>query len=313
MSIGKLASLDAATHARLESACGFVSNKMALLRRRVLTVAALALTGAVLVVAFTRIDFRFPLGAAIAVTFLTAAHAQSQIKKWYKTLVVSRVVQALGNGLTYSAESGFTRDQFKTMNLFRDRCDVWKSEDQISGRRNEVDYTIHEVRAARREKRGKQTVEVVFFKGLIVALEFNKNFSGHTVVVPDSDGKLLGGLFGEMDSRSGKHRITLPDADFENLYTAYSDDDQQANYLLTPKLLQLILRARNALGADLRLCFYQNNLFVAVPSDADRFEVGWFASKVTPEDAMGDLADVVHLAEQLIVVLDLETRIWSRV
>ena len=110
MSVGKLATLDAATQARLESACSFVTQKIQLLRRRVLTVGALCLTAAFLITTFGHVDFRFPLGGAVLITFLTAAHAQSQIKKWYKTLVVGRVVQALGNGLTYSAESSFTRD-----------------------------------------------------------------------------------------------------------------------------------------------------------------------------------------------------------
>lgn len=313
MSLGKLATLDAATHARLESACEFVNQKIGAMRSRVLLVSVISAALALLVLAFVRVDARLPFGAAALITFITAAHAHRQVSKWYKLMVIRRVVEALGNGLSYSEQSSFTRDQFRTMDLFRDRIDVWKSEDQIGGRRNEVDYTLHEVRAAKRERRGKHTVEVVVFRGLIVMLEFNKNFQGHTVVVPDRDGKLLGGLFGELDGRGGKQRVTLPDADFESQYTAYSTDDQQANYLLTPKLLQLILKARQALDAELRLAFVDNNLFVAVPSSRDRFEVGWFASKVTPEDAVGDLADVVHLAEQLIEVLDLETRIWTRV
>ncbi|HEX6559366.1 MAG TPA: DUF3137 domain-containing protein [Longimicrobiales bacterium] len=313
MSVGKLAAVDAATQARIESACGFVNQKIGAMRSRVLLVAVLSAAAALLVLIFVRIDVRFPIGAAVLVTFLTAAHARREVSKWYKLLVIRRVVEALGNGLTYSEASSFTRDQFKAMNLFRDRIDVWKSEDQIAGRRNEVDYTLHEVRAAKREKRGKNTVEVVIFKGLVVVLEFNKNFQGQTVVVPDREGKLLGGLFGELDGRGGMQRVTLPDADFEAKYTAYSTDDQQANYLLTPRLLQLIMKARNTLDAELRLAFFQNNLFVAVPSSADRFEVGWFATRVTPAEAVGDLADVVNLAEQLIEVLDLETRIWTRV
>lgn len=312
MSVGKLASLDAATQARLESACGFVNEKIGVMRSRVLLTAVLSAAGALLFVMFVPIDFRFPLGAAALITVLVAVHAHRQVSKWYKLMVIRRVVEALGNGLSYSEQSSFTRDQFKSMDLFRDRIDVWKSEDQITGRRNEVDYTLHEVRAAKREKRGKNTVEVVVFKGLITVLEFNKNFSGHTVVIPNRESKLLG-LFGEMDGRGRKQRVPLPDADFEGKFTAYTTDDQQANYLLTPRLLQLILEAREALEAELHLAFFQNNLFVAVPSNRDRFEVGWFASKVTPEDAVGDLADVVHLAEQLIEVLDLETRIWTRV
>ena len=56
-----------------------------------------------------------------------------------------------------------------------------------------------------------------------------------------------------------------------------------------------------------------NMLFVAVPSKHDRFEVSVFGQDVTPLSAISDLAAVVALAEELIDVLDLETRVWSRV
>lgn len=42
-------------------------------------------------------------------------------------------------------------------------------------------------------------------------------------------------------------------------------------------------------------------------------EVSLFANYVTPVNADGDCAAVVALVEQLIDVLDLETRIWTRV
>ena len=312
MKLGNLAELDAPTRGRIDAACNFINHKVAELRRRVTTVGVVTFGTALIVWLASGIDVRVPFVAAFAITFLTFAHANRGLAKWYKTMVVRRVVEAVGTGLTYDRESSFTRDQFKNIDLFNSRVDVWKSEDQISGQRNEIDYALHEIRAARREKRGKQTVEVVVFKGHIVILEFNKNFLGHTVVVPDREGKILGGLFGDADSRRSKRLISLGNADFENKYSVYASDDQEANYLLTPKLMELILSACARLGCELRLAFYQNSLYVTVPSDQDRFEVSMFGGKVTPQSVVGDLASVVALAEQLIDTLDLETRIWTR-
>jgi hypothetical protein len=61
----------------------------------------------------------------------------------------------------------------------------------------------------------------------------------------------------------------------------------------------------------MRLAFYQNSLYVTIPSRTNRFEAGLF-TRVTPEGALAELADVTGLAEQLIDVLDLELRIWTR-
>jgi hypothetical protein len=235
--------------------------------------------------------------------------ARRVLARWYKKMVIQRVVEALGPGLTYSAASGLTREEFRAIDLFQSRIDEWKSEDQINGARHDVSFALHEVRAARRERRGKNTHTVVFFKGVVAELEFNKNFHGHTVVVPDRESKHLG-LFGEADNRGAKQLVHVADADFEDAYAVYTTDAQEAHYLLTPKLVQLVLQARQHFG-DIRLGFYQNSLYVTLPSSRNRFEAGLF-TQVTPQSALQELADVVGLAEQLIDVLGLELRIWTR-
>ena len=313
MKVEQFAQLDAGTRARVESACAFVNHKVEEARRRVKTTAVIAGIGALIWWLTATVDWRWPLIAAVVITSAVHQHQQRGVRRWYKMLVIRRVVDALGHGLAYTHESSLTKAQLKDMDLFLERFDVFNSEDQVTGKRREIDFELHEVRAAQREQRGKRTVEVVFFKGLVVRLEFNKNFAGHTIVVPDKDGKRLGGLFGESESRGRKQIVRLADADFENTYTVYSTNDQEAHYLLTPKLMELVLRARQRLDAQLRLAFVNNTLFVTVPSHHDRFEVSLFGREVTPYTAIGELADVVKLAEELIDLLDLETRIWTRV
>src|SRR5690606_34395893 len=114
-----------------------------------------------------------------------------------------------------------------------------------------------------------------------------------------------------MGSRGGKQRVTLAHADFENSYTVYSTDHQEAHYLLTPKLIELIMQARQRFEG-MRLCFYQNSLYATLPSTRNRFEAKLFGGTATPVAALEELAEVVGLAEHLVEVLDLETRIWSR-
>jgi hypothetical protein len=199
------------------------------------------------------------------------------------------------------------------MDLFATRTDRFRSEDEVSGKKNAVGYSLHEIEAARREQHGRQSSMVVFFRGIIVRLDFNKNFAGHTVVVPQREGQILGGLFGESETRRSKQIVRLENVDFEKQFTVYSTNDQEARYLITPKLMELVMEAQALLGTELRLCFRENSLFVTVPQDKDRFEVQLFGEAVTPENALGDLVDVVNLAERLVDTLDLETRIWTRV
>lgn len=318
MSLGRISQVDQETLAKLQAGCNYINAEVKRLRHRVISVSILAVAGAGVWLVFMRHhpvwgDVRLPLGVAVAIILLVAVQASRQLAKSYKSIVVRRVVAALGQGFTYKPESSFTKSHFLSMDLFNQKCEDWKSEDEVGGKKNLVSYSLHEAKATRTEGSGKNRRTVTVFKGLIVRLDFNKNFAGHTVVIPDSEGKILGGLFGESESRSRKEIVRLESADFENIFSVYSTNDQEARYLLTPKLMELVLETRAVLGEDVRLSFHDNSVFLTIPQSKDRFEVVLFGRPVTPETAAGDLVEVVTLAEKLVDVLDLETRIWTRV
>ena len=310
---GDLEQLDGAARKRIDSACDFLNHKLADQRKRLTLVAAWATFGGATMVTLLKLPLWGVLWFAVPIFLIFAVRAHNEVRRWFKTMVVQRVIAALGDGYAYTHTSSFTREHFLAMDLFSDRTDIFSSEDEVNGRHKEIAFALHEVRAAKREKRGKNTRTIVFFRGTIVVVEFNKHFYGHTTVVPQAEHAVLSGLFGEFDSRRGRERMSMQDAEFEKAYTVYSTDAQQAHYLLTPKLMQLMLETRAQLGGELRFAFHQNQLYVAVPSTRNRFEVSLFTTRVTPEQVLGDLAAATHLAQNLISGLDLETRIWTRV
>jgi hypothetical protein len=61
------------------------------------------------------------------------------------------------------------------------------------------------------------------------------------------------------------------------------------------------------------MSFHDNSVFVTLPDSGDRFELKLFGAPITPESTVGELCQVVRLAEDLVEALDLETRIWTRV
>ncbi len=314
--IGRISQLDQSTLLKIQAGCNFVNAEVARLRKQVVTVAvvvfALAAIGYALMVRGGNTDPRFPGGIAVVITAFAAGRARQELKKSYKGIVVHRVVAALGHDMSYTPESGFTKADFVGMHLFDRNPDRFRAEDEISGRKNAVTYTVQEARATYQQRTGKSSRTVVIFQGLIIRLDFNKNFVGHTIVVSQAQGQILGGLFGDAETRRGKEIVRLENPSFENLFTVYSSDQQQARYILTPKLMELITAARALLGVEPKLSFHSNSVFVTVPQNKDRFEVKLFGGPVTPQDTIGDLAEIIALAGRLVDTLDLETRIWSR-
>ena len=315
--VGRLSQLDQATLGKLNAACNHINAEIRKVRGRVLAVTGVTVVlGAIAYFIMVNEGYRDPrpvLGGAAAVIVLFATYQHRQVSKTYKSIVVRRVVGALGDGLSYSPDSRFTKQDFLDMDLFERRAEQWRAEDEICGKKNVVSYSVLEAKATRTEGSGKNRRTVTIFKGLIVRLDFNKNFRGHTVVVPDSESKILGGLFGESETRRRKDIARLENVEFEKVFSVYCTDQQEARYILTPKLMELVMHAQTVLSAPLRLSFHDNSVFVTVPQNTNRFEVSLFGSKISPESVVGDLAEVVKLAEHLIDTLELETRIWSRV
>lgn len=291
--------------------CDLLNRRIERQRKRVITTAIIAVPVVVVIALLLQANVLSVLPVSLLPIAIVAQSASRDIKRFHKGTVIPRIIEALGEDLKYCEASTLDREMFKAFDLFNDRLDVFRSEDQVSGRCQDICYDVHEVYAAKREKKGKETEELVWFNGLIVQLDFNKNFRGHTVVIADRDSKLLGGWFGDADSRRGKSLVQIADPDFERVYSAYSTDDQEAHYILTPKLTQLMMETRARFG-DVRFAFFMNSLFVTVPTGGNRFEAG-LTTHVAPEDIVADLMGVLQLTDRLIDVLDLETRIWSRV
>lgn len=295
----------------MQIACDIVNKEIAEQWRNI-AFAAIAIAIVAIPLALAHPDqLRAITYGAVILASLFVGHARHEVTKTYKGLVVHRVVKALGAGLTYKPESSLTERAFLAMELFADTPTSFTSEDEIGGRKDNVSYSIHEVRATRRQ--GKHTVTV--FHGLMIRLDFNKNFRGKTSVVPNGEAVSTGSLLGRVLSiagRQSKNAVRLENPEFERMFDVYSTDDQEARYLLTPKLMELVLAA-NAVQSEgqLRLAFVENSLYVAIPMRCDYFEAK-LTGTVTPESAIGDLAQVVAFAERLVDEFQLETRLWSR-
>jgi hypothetical protein len=311
--VGRLSRLDASTRARIEAGCHFINAEIARHRRRVIWWTTAAFGAALVVWIVSRIPTPVPFAfGAFVVALIAYSASQHSLAESFKGVVVRRIVEALGGGLTYQPDSSLTKEEFLEMDLFDRLVEQWNSEDEIGGRKGEVSYALHECTATRTEGSGKSRRTVTIFRGLIIRLDFNKHFTGHSVVVPNAESQILGGLFGEAESRRKKTLARMENPEFESIYSVYSTDDQQARYILTPKVMELIVGAQRRLDAELRLAFFDNSVFVTVPRRENRFEVALFGAPVTPESVVGDIAELVQLAEQLVDALDLETRIWTR-
>lgn len=302
-----VAQLDAGTRARLEAACAPVNARLRRERRNVLFTGVAGVLFALVLwrlwgIWYLIIGLSFALAAAGSV----AQTANSRLSRWFAREVARPAVAALGTDLTYSPLSTLTEWRVTSVDLLPVDPLQFTSEDEIRGVHQGVAFALHDVKAYLDFGRDQP-----LFEGIIAVLEFNKHFRGHTIVVPANEIGAAHRLAGTGKKRKVP-RVTLSNPEFERCFASYATDDQQAHYVLTPKLMDLVLRARDSLGANLRLAFYENLLFVGVPSHYGLFDLH-YTSSATAVQVFDDLVAALRLAGDLIDTLDLETRIWTRV
>jgi len=140
------------------------------------------------------------------------------------------------------------------------------------------------------------------FKGLFFAADFNKHFTGRTLVRAGKAG-IFSRIFG--------NSIKLEDPRFNQYFKVYSSDQVEARYLLTPRLMERFLELRDSLGG-FEVSFIGSRISVA----ANRFPYNAFEPDLgrpfTDPGQVSSTLGWIFLVVGIVEELDLNTRIWSK-
>lgn len=230
----------------------------------------------------------------------------SQKGKWvdkYKDEVLKPIVEAQFPGIVYEDELHISKQVFNSSNLFT-RPDRFNGEDLFSGKLEATSFTFSEIHAeekheSRNKKGGKTTWYSTIFKGLFLIADFNKEIQNETYVY-SSGGKWF----------SRFKRVRLEDPVFEDRFNVYSDDQIEARYILTPKMMQRIVDLEDRFGANLFVSFRGHNVYIAISQRHNMFETS-FRDEVSFNQVALFLEEV-HSILDIINDLDLNLRIWTK-
>lgn len=141
------------------------------------------------------------------------------------------------------------------------------------------------------------------FKGLIIEIQMNKNFEGHTFFLEKSiSAKKI-----PVNSSVFKE-VKLEMSEFSKNYTAYSDNQVEARYLLTTAFMERICNLNLAFNAKfVRGAFKNNKLTLAIDCGKDMFAMGSNFKK-SDEKTFMQLYDEMVSVLQIIDELKLNER-----
>jgi len=231
----------------------------------------------------------------------------------FKSIVIGRIVQFIGEDLTYNPSGCIPKSTFMLSKIFTTKPNRYKGDDYVSGKVGATQIQFSELNAVYESGSGKNRHRTTVFKGIFFVADFNKHFHGETVVLPDTAEKMFGWLGQKLQSLNvfRGELIKLEDPEFESHFVVYGSDQIEARYILSTSLMERITNFKKKTGRRIHLSFIGSMVFVAVWYSRNLFEPKLFTTLL-------DFAPIRQYYEDLQLIigivddLNLNTRIWSK-
>lgn len=283
-------------------------------------------------------------GAIIALPFVLS----DNFSKMLKDKCMAKVVKAFGdmqweNGARFIKDGNLNESEL--FSLHNKRSD----DDNFSGKYKDVSYDISETHLWYESGTGKNRSVREVFKGVIINFDSNKTIKNKTIVATKGDKNIKGrkasvwfiiffillaillqdlelciycvigvityiisAIAEKKQKKEVLNEIKLEDPLFNKKYRAYSSDEVEGRYLITPSFMERFNNIQTAFGSkNVKCSFYKNNVMFAISTNKNLFEIGnLFTPLNSPkqfEQFFEELTSVLRLVDYF--KLDEKTRL----
>lgn len=166
-------------------------------------------------------------------------------------------------------------------------------EDHIFGEVHGADFESMEIHIEEKSDKKWRTL----MRGQMMVLKFPRKFLGTTVVLRDQK-------FFQSKKIADMKRVGLVDPVFEKIFEAYSTDQVEARYLLTPTFMQRLVDLETSVsGKNIRFGFLEGRLLIVVETP-NQFEAGsMFESLMSTkrtQKILNEIAAIFHLVDGVL-------------
>lgn len=179
-----------------------------------------------------------------------------------------------------------------------------KTEDLVIGFYKNVKFSLEEIDLRVRSQKNESRQ---IFRGIVIKLNFNKNFLGKTIVKKDIG---IGNFSRKFNSNlSNLERVLLEDIEFEELFAVYSSNQIEARYLLTTSFMERLKKLNSFFKAmSLEASFVDNFLLLSFETSLNLFEVKSIFYEINLADETEKTLKEISLIYDLIDELKLNQK-----
>jgi hypothetical protein len=233
----------------------------------------------------------------------------------FKAKIIEPLIKEIDSNLSYTPKMHIPEQHFTRSKLFTSSPDRVSGNDYVRGKIDGIEIEFSDFHAQKKHKDSKgRTSWSTMFQGLFIISEFNKNFKGTTVVLPDTAESTFGNYIGSwlQSNNFGRNElIKMDNIAFEKEFVVYATDQIEARYILTPLLMQKLLNYKKRSKEDTFISFNANKIYLAIDYRKDLFEPSVFHSLLKYKIAM-EYVETLHLAIGIVEELKLNQKLWSK-
>ena len=293
------------------------TRKKALTGAFAIVAAAVVITLVVLAAANAFIPFILIFGIVLAVSaYVGMMHG---VKLKYKKLVVPSLLKDIDPGLAYNPGGCIPKEEFRRSKIFSNTPSSYTGEDLVFGTYKGIPVRFSELKVQEKHGSGKNTTYHTFFKGIFLIADFNKDFKFSHWVLPDSAEAAFGQVFGnflqKINLPGRGHMTRMEDPAFEKKFVVYTENDVEARYILSPKLMHTMLNLseRFRKGASrIGFAFMNSNVYIAIPIESGRDLFEMPSKGDLGEDTARRTQEELREILSVFDTMELDLRLWSK-
>ncbi len=259
-----------------------------------------------------------------AVSWIKHDRAYKEYKKTFKSNVVKEIVKLINSEYLYDAKNHISEQDYNASGLFDYGYERYRGDDLITGIIDKTpfsfsEFKIEKTKNSKKLKKGSQknqpkntgiiTEWESILQGEFFVAEFNKNLSERSFVVPE---KAHANLMGKEKTKIDNYGelIKLENPEFEKVYSVYGSSQQEARYVLTPKMMEAMLNIQKTLNLKFYFSFIDAKVYCAIPMKKNMFEPN--INRGIKYRDVEEMYMILSLIEVIITEMNLNTRIWTK-
>lgn len=229
----------------------------------------------------------------------------------YKETFARKILEETFKDLTFNPDAGISEAEFEANGIFCD-WDIYSSSNFVSGKYKGVSFEYSDIRTenestTRTSHFGSHTNYTPVFCGRWLVFDYNKSFRSSVKVLE----KYFGDSFVYRSSSSEYEKISMENQTFNDKFHTLSTSEQDAFYLLTPQVMETLLKLEEAEKEHIVFFFNGNKLQIGLNNSKEAFSPGTLGifkkinEEKTHENMVKDIQIILEFADSLQLNNDL--------